>query len=289
MDVYAKVTEQIVAALETAEKWQQPWTAALGTGTLARPINAASRRPYRGINVPLLWSAQRSTPHWATYKQWRDVGAQVRRGERASLIIFWKQIERPAGDDGEGEDDGDETRRRLQTSAPDFLCHSVVSRITSTEPEPVKSDAVPSPTENAFVRLRYHVPISHGRIEEDLVLIGSWSAALLSSFEVNDRVVNEPLRHIGGTVFNLLVRPKRTIPSKFLNRKLWTAVCGNDSYPALLNRGRRPAMVGDVIEYSRASYIDPVVVAFWKQNLRVRIDENPGPLQHYERVLSNLR
>ncbi len=26
---------------------------------------------------------------WATYKQWRDLGAQVRRGERASLIVFW--------------------------------------------------------------------------------------------------------------------------------------------------------------------------------------------------------
>ena len=112
-DVYQTVTDKIVAALETAQKWQQPWTAAFGTDTLARPINAVSKRPYSGINVPLLWSARRSTPYWATYRQWLSVGAQVRRGEKASLIIFWKQIERPSTDDEDGEQDGEETRRQL--------------------------------------------------------------------------------------------------------------------------------------------------------------------------------
>ena len=27
---------------------------------------------------------------WATYKQWKDAGAQVRKGERSHLVVFWK-------------------------------------------------------------------------------------------------------------------------------------------------------------------------------------------------------
>jgi antirestriction protein ArdC len=32
MDVYARVTDQIVQALETAQKWQRPCTTAFGMG-----------------------------------------------------------------------------------------------------------------------------------------------------------------------------------------------------------------------------------------------------------------
>ena len=122
-DVYQTVTDKIVAALETAQKWQQPWTVAFGTDALARPVNAVSKRPYSGINIPLLWSARRSTPYWATYRQWQGIGAQVRRGEKASLIIFWKQIERTATDDENGED-GEDTRRRHLIARAYFVFNS---------------------------------------------------------------------------------------------------------------------------------------------------------------------
>jgi antirestriction protein ArdC len=108
-DLYATVTARIVSALEDAQKWQRPWTSAFapsGDGALVRPVNAISKRSYQGINVPLLWSARRNSHHWATYKQWQSIGAQVRKGERASLIVFWKRVETVSGET-ENDSEGD--------------------------------------------------------------------------------------------------------------------------------------------------------------------------------------
>jgi len=99
MDIYETVTARIVAALETARDWHKPWTSAFSGeqgGTLLRPINCRTGKGYRGINVPLLWGARRSSPHWGTYRAWAELGAQVRKGERATHIVFWKQIARRA-------------------------------------------------------------------------------------------------------------------------------------------------------------------------------------------------
>ena len=117
MDTYQAVTDKIVAALETAQAWRKPWTSAFGGstgGTLARPINAISRKPYHGTNTLLLWAANRSSPCWATYKAWQSIGAQVRKGERGTLATFWKQIETKA-EETEGEESGDDSdaRKRL--------------------------------------------------------------------------------------------------------------------------------------------------------------------------------
>jgi antirestriction protein ArdC len=47
---------------------------------------------YRGINTVMLWvaAAERGyrTPHWSTYKQAKALGAQVRKGETGSLVVY---------------------------------------------------------------------------------------------------------------------------------------------------------------------------------------------------------
>jgi antirestriction protein ArdC len=58
------------------------------------PINATSKKPYRGINTVCLWAAAQAKGYergeWATYQQWQDKGGQVRKGEKATLVVFWK-------------------------------------------------------------------------------------------------------------------------------------------------------------------------------------------------------
>jgi len=58
------------------------------------PINVVSKKPYRGINTVCLWAAAEAKGYergeWGTYQQWQEHGAQVRRGERATTVIFWK-------------------------------------------------------------------------------------------------------------------------------------------------------------------------------------------------------
>jgi antirestriction protein ArdC len=58
------------------------------------PINATSKKPYRGINTVCLWAAAQAKGYergeWATYQQWQDRRAQVRMGEKSTLVVFWK-------------------------------------------------------------------------------------------------------------------------------------------------------------------------------------------------------
>src|SRR6185369_13280899 len=106
-DVYAVVTAQIINAIERgAGTWRMPWHT---SGRFAfSPINVISKKPYRGINTVCLWAAAQAKGYesgeWATYQQWQDSGAQVRKGEKSTLVVFWKF----AKSDAEAQD-GDET------------------------------------------------------------------------------------------------------------------------------------------------------------------------------------
>ncbi len=91
-DLYADVTNQIVAAIEAgAATYSLPWQSVPGM-----PKNVASNRSYRGINTVLLWLIGNSkgftTPYWATFKQWRELGHPVRAGEKSATVVFWKQL-----------------------------------------------------------------------------------------------------------------------------------------------------------------------------------------------------
>src|SRR5262245_16387528 len=87
-DLYQVITDCIIAALESGvAPWIRPWTASKFGGM---PYNAVSGKPYRGINVALLFAQQYPTPAWMTFKQAKDLGAHVRKGERGSMIVFFK-------------------------------------------------------------------------------------------------------------------------------------------------------------------------------------------------------
>jgi antirestriction protein ArdC len=100
------VTAQIINAIEQGVgNWRMPWHT---SGRFAfSPINVTSKKPYRGINTVCLWAAAQAKGYergeWATYQQWQDKGAQVRKGEKATTVVFWKFANRAAE-----SEDGDE-------------------------------------------------------------------------------------------------------------------------------------------------------------------------------------
>lgn len=93
IDLYQHVTDTIITAIESgrakADGWEMPWHRA----GLA-PMNAQSGKFYRGVNVPLVWAEmvrhEWDKPYFATYKQWAELGAQVRKGEKSIKVVFWK-------------------------------------------------------------------------------------------------------------------------------------------------------------------------------------------------------
>lgn len=108
-DIYQSVTDAIVAAIEsgqTKEKFVMPWD-----GLHSLPLNACTGKSYRGINIPLLWAHQTekgyTSGYWGTYKQWQEMGAQVRKGEKGACIVFWKIL------DVEPENDNEEAEARM--------------------------------------------------------------------------------------------------------------------------------------------------------------------------------
>jgi hypothetical protein len=63
--------------MERAEQWQKPWTFGIPEGQrFVRPVNLDGRA-YRGINVPLLWSAGFEPATWGTFNAWKKIGASV--------------------------------------------------------------------------------------------------------------------------------------------------------------------------------------------------------------------
>lgn len=112
-DLYQKVTDTIVAELERGvAPWIQPWRtldARFGGG----PFNGYTARGYRGVNVLLLLvsMAQKGyqDPRWFTFRQAQMLGAHVKRGEKSTLVIFWKQLTLQKKD----EESGDEARKRV--------------------------------------------------------------------------------------------------------------------------------------------------------------------------------
>ena len=119
-DVYSRVTSQIVTAIEKGVgNWRMPWHT---SGRFAfSPINAITRKPYRGVNVLALWAVARSKAHergeWATYPQWQERGAQVRKGEKSASVAFWKF------EDGRTEtQDGDEPEQPVSSRSRLLFC-----------------------------------------------------------------------------------------------------------------------------------------------------------------------
>ena len=68
-DIYQQVTNQILAAMETATgQGRRLWDA-----QPSLPMNLATGKPYTGMNILILWGAAMSrgfkSPYWLTYKQ----------------------------------------------------------------------------------------------------------------------------------------------------------------------------------------------------------------------------
>jgi antirestriction protein ArdC len=67
--------------------WKKPWKARL-------PRNLITNKPYQGMNLLLLGDQDYSSPYWLTFKQAREKGGHVKKGEKGSLVTFWKVTEK---------------------------------------------------------------------------------------------------------------------------------------------------------------------------------------------------
>ena len=94
-DLYAQITQKILDMLDRGiVPWRSP---ILGQSATGIPQNLESRKPYRGINVFLLaitaFFKGYESHYWLTFNQARSLGGAVKKGEKATPVVFWKMYE----------------------------------------------------------------------------------------------------------------------------------------------------------------------------------------------------
>ena len=110
-DVYQEVTDRILDALDQGTV---PWRNPILSSAAGFPRNHSTDKPYRGINVFLLGTTAMCqgyrSAHWLTFKQAQAQGGNVRKGEKGSPIVFFKQLE---VDDQDKAGSGEEKKKRV--------------------------------------------------------------------------------------------------------------------------------------------------------------------------------
>ncbi|MER9020219.1 zincin-like metallopeptidase domain-containing protein [Mesorhizobium sp. M0590] len=105
-DTYQIITDTILRALENCGPCERPWS----RPSLIMPTNALTGHEYRGSNVIMLWVAAQeagfSENAWATFKQWSEKGASVRKGEKGTPVIWFQMLERKDPDDAGADEEG---------------------------------------------------------------------------------------------------------------------------------------------------------------------------------------
>ena len=86
-------SERCIKLLEKGvAPWQKGWDRP--TDAPEPPHNPVSKTRYKGLNTVVLRSVASergySDPRWLTYNQARQIGAQVRKGERGTTVEYWK-------------------------------------------------------------------------------------------------------------------------------------------------------------------------------------------------------
>jgi len=117
LDVHQAITDKIVKAIEEgAGTFEMPWHRPGVSFDI--PKNAHTGKHYRGSNILSLWidAGDKKFEHqtWATFKQWQDLGAQVRKGEKGSLIVKygeWTPKDNPSETKSQSTPNGDDAEQ----------------------------------------------------------------------------------------------------------------------------------------------------------------------------------
>ena len=92
MDIYSEITNRVIAEMEQGTiPWQKPW---VSSGSC---ISYATGKPYSLLNQMLLGRPG----EYLTFKQCQQAGGRIRKGEKASMVVFWKWLEQEDEETGE--------------------------------------------------------------------------------------------------------------------------------------------------------------------------------------------
>jgi len=125
---HEQVAENLIEQLKKGvAPWQKPWEP--GDLLAALPVNPTTGKRYRGINSLNLMSRAHTDPRWLTYKQAAALNAQVRKGEKSTLVQYWKFTEEHIKKDDHGNpvlnNEGQPIKEQIRLERPRVFYGSV--------------------------------------------------------------------------------------------------------------------------------------------------------------------
>lgn len=141
-DLCAEVTQTILDHLEAGVvPWRKPWDAG---GAVSLPLRVTGE-PYRGVNTVLLWQKMVArgyrSPTWMTYRQAAELGGQVRKGEKSTMVVKMGTVSKPGEVDAVTGETGEDQVRRFSRAYRVFNCAQIdgLDAVYYADPTPPRS------------------------------------------------------------------------------------------------------------------------------------------------------
>ena len=148
MDIYAVITDRMIKEMEAGIiPWKKPWMAA------GKAISHTTGKAYSLLNQMLLGRPG----EWLTFKQVQEEGGSVRKGEKASMVVFWKWL------DVEDEETGEVQQVPFLRYYNVFhldQCEGITAKHIQTNPNPASPDAAAEAIISDYIR-REGVTLEH--------------------------------------------------------------------------------------------------------------------------------
>lgn len=263
-DIYSRITDQIVRSLEQGIKpWTQPWNAAHAAGPVSRPLRF-NGETYSGINVLTLWASamERSfaAPIWMTFRQAKELGGHVRKGEKGAPVVYANTIVKTDVDEKTGDD--------VDVTIP-FMKGYTVFNVEQIEDLPAHYYARAESSENPDERLAH-------------------AEAFFSK-------VGASIQNGGNSAYYRMASDHIQMPSfeAFFNAQSYYATLAHESvhwtrHPSRLDRSFNQERFGDV-GYAKEELVAELGAAFLCADLGLKLEDRPDHAAYIGSWLQVLR
>lgn len=99
-EIRQNITNSMIQSLSEGRiPWRKPWVTG---GSPRTATNFVTQRRYAGVNtiITMMAESKNNWPvsYWATFNQFRSIGCHIRKGEKATTIVYWSQIKKTVED-----------------------------------------------------------------------------------------------------------------------------------------------------------------------------------------------
>ena len=138
-DVYDLVTDKIIEQLEKGVlPWKKPWVYR-GRNNEERKYEGAYKRSTGISYSPLNQMLLSNVGEYASYAEWQKAGGQVKKGEKAEIVVFWKIYQKT---EKTKDENGDVKLKKVSIPLLRYCPVFHISQVDGVEPKPIPDEEI---------------------------------------------------------------------------------------------------------------------------------------------------